>query len=55
LQDDELNAVIESIINMIFEELIFDKKKKSITLEEFKPIMIGSNLDKTCTINFSDD
>lgn len=38
---------------MIFDELIFDKKKKSLTLEEFKPILIGSNLEKTCSIDFS--
>lgn len=53
--DNDTRILIESIVSMIFDELIFDKKKKYILFEEFKPIMIGSNLEKTCSINFAEE
>jgi hypothetical protein len=50
---EETRYLVESIINGVFEELIFDNKKKFIFLDEFKLIFNGSNLDKTCYIDFT--
>lgn len=51
-QFGENYILIENIINTVFEELIFDKKKKYLNLNDFKPVLIGSNLEKTCSIEF---